>query len=125
MLGLGKNSVAPTVVADQIGRLTFTSELVRAIDHLLTNHADYGTYDVSNGGKPASWADITREIFKVAAFNLTVTDVSTATYYEGKTGIAPRPLRSTLSLDKIQATGFSPTDWFDDLTQYIHREVHT
>src|SRR5690606_29757497 len=32
MLGLAQKGVSPTVVADQIGRLTFTSELVRAID---------------------------------------------------------------------------------------------
>ncbi len=64
MLGLGKKGVAPTVVADQIGRLTFTSELVKAIDHLLSNQAAYGTYNISNGGEPASWADITREIFQ-------------------------------------------------------------
>ena len=64
MIGLGQKGIAPTVVADQIGRLTFTSELVRAIDHLLSNLAPYGTYNVSNGGGAASWADITREIFK-------------------------------------------------------------
>jgi dTDP-4-dehydrorhamnose 3,5-epimerase/reductase len=39
MLGLGQKGISPTVVADQIGRLTFTSELVRAIDHLLATNA--------------------------------------------------------------------------------------
>lgn len=124
MLGLGKKGIAPTVVADQIGRLTFTSELVKAIDHLLSNQAAYGTYDISNGGEPASWADITREIFKGANYDLSVTDTTTAAYYEGKEGIAPRPLKSTLSLDKIQATGFVPTDWREDLVHYIQQEVH-
>ncbi|MCA9334331.1 NAD(P)-dependent oxidoreductase, partial [Candidatus Saccharibacteria bacterium] len=37
MLVLGQKGIEPTVVADQIGRLTFTSELVRAIDFLLQN----------------------------------------------------------------------------------------
>lgn len=63
MLGLGQKGITPTVVADQIGRLTFTSELVKAIDHLLTADADFGTYNVSNSGDSASWAEITREIF--------------------------------------------------------------
>jgi dTDP-4-dehydrorhamnose 3,5-epimerase len=40
MLELAKKGVSPTVVADQIGRLTFTDELVRAIDYLLTKKAD-------------------------------------------------------------------------------------
>jgi dTDP-4-dehydrorhamnose reductase len=63
MLELGKKGVAPSVVSDQIGRLTFTKELVKAIDLLLKDNHEYGTYNVSNGGEPASWADITRSNF--------------------------------------------------------------
>jgi dTDP-4-dehydrorhamnose 3,5-epimerase/reductase len=123
MLGLGQKGVAPTVVADQIGRLTFTGELVRAIDHLLTTKADGGTYNVSNGGQPASWAEITREIFKIAGFDLTVTDTTTIEYFAGKEGIAPRPLNSTFDLSKIKAIGFEPRDWHDDLAEYVKKEL--
>ena len=123
MLELGKKGVAPTVVSDQIGRLTFTKELVKAIDLLLTKKAPYGTYNVSNGGDPASWAEITREIFKDAGFDLQVTDTSTAKYFEGKENIAPRPLNSTLDLSKIQAVGFAPVDWRVDLKDYIEKEM--
>jgi dTDP-4-dehydrorhamnose 3,5-epimerase len=122
MLGLGVKGVAPTVVADQIGRLTFTAELVRAIDHLLSKQAPYGTYNASNGGEPASWADITRAIFKEAGYDLEVTDTTTAEYFKDKSGIAPRPLKSTLALDKLEATGFTPTDWREDLANYIAKE---
>lgn len=122
MLELGKKGVSPTVVADQVGRLTFSSELVRAIDHLLNNQLPFGTYNVSNEGDPASWADITREIFKEAGFDLTVTDTTTAEYYAGKTGIAPRPLQSTLDLTKLHATGFKSRDWQEDLKIYITKE---
>jgi dTDP-4-dehydrorhamnose reductase len=122
MLGLGQKGVAPTVVADQVGRLTFTTELVKAINHLLTTNAPYGTYNASNGGEPASWADITREIFKQAGYNLSVTDTTTAQYYAGKPSIAPRPLKSTLDLDKLEAAGFQPTDWRTDLREYILKE---
>lgn len=123
MLGLGQKGVSPTVVADQIGRLTFTSELVKAIDHLLSGSKDFGTYNVSNGGEPASWAEITREIFKNGGFDLTVTDTSTAEYFANKPETAPRPLKSTLSLDKIQATGFEPVDWRVELAEYIKKEL--
>lgn len=123
MLGLAEKGISPTVVADQIGRLTFTSELVRAISHLLTTNSPYGTYNVSNGGEPASWADITRAIFKAAGYdNLAVTDTTTAEYFAGKEEIAPRPLQSTLDLSKLQAIGFTPTDWQEDLRQYISKE---
>jgi len=126
MLSLGEKGVSPTVVADQIGRLTFTSELVKAIDHLLTANAEFGTYNVSNSGEPASWAEITREIFKWAGYNnLTVTNTTTAEYFAGKENIATRPLQSTLDLSKIQATGFTASNWQDDLKAYIEKERTT
>lgn len=125
MLGVGAKSINPTVVSDQVGRLTFTSELVKAIDHLLLSQAPYGTYNVSNSGDAVSWAEITRVIFENAGYNLTVTDTTTAEYFASKTGIAPRPLQSTLALDKLQATGFASTDWREDLVSYIAKEKET
>jgi len=120
MLGLGEKAINPTVVADQIGRLTFTSELVRAIDHLLTKQPKYGTYNLSNSGDSVSWAEITRAVFKEAGYDLTVTDTTTEEYFAGKTDIAQRPLQSTLSLDKIHLTGFESHDWREDLKIYIN-----
>lgn len=122
MLNLGQKGIEPSVVADQIGRLTFTSELVRAVDHLLEKKALFGIYNVSNGGESASWADITRKIFEIAGYKNSVTNTTTAEYYKGKDGIAPRPLQSTLNLDKIQSTGFESTDWVADLKKYIEQE---
>lgn len=123
MLGVAEKGISPTVVADQVGRLTFTDELVRAIDHLLTTKAPCGTYNVTNSGKPASWAEITRDIFRLAGYkNLTVTDTTTAEYFAGKEGIAPRPLGSDMSLEKLHATGFVSQDWQDNLAAYIKQE---
>ena len=123
MLGLAEKGISPTVVADQIGRLTFTSELVRAIDYLLTNQSPYGTYNVTNDGPLASWAEITRKIFNLAGYdNLTVTDTTTAEYFAGKEGIAPRPLGSDMSLEKIHSTGFTSQNWQDELEKYINKE---
>ncbi len=123
MLGLGQRGIAPTVVSDQIGRLTFTSELVAIIDHLVTTNAAYGTYNATNSGEPASWADITRLIFTVAGYDLAVTDTSTAEYYAGKDGIAPRPLNSIMDLSKLAATGYTGHDWHEDLSTYIQKEL--
>ena len=123
MLDLAGRGSSPTVVGDQIGRLTFTSELVRIIDHLLTSDAEYGTYNATNSGQPASWADITRQIFALGGFpDLTVTDTTTKEYFAGKEGIAPRPLGSIMSLDKLATTGFQSRDWQDDLKEYIKKE---
>lgn len=123
MLGLGQKGVAPTVVADQIGRLTFTSELVRIIDHLLNNSSAFGTYNATNSGEPASWADITREIFKFGKFDLKVTDTTTAEYFASKPGVAPRPLNSVMDLAKLGQASFVPRDWREDLQAYIKKEL--
>ncbi len=126
MLGLAEKGISPTVVADQVGRLTFTSELVNVVDHLLTNKAPYGTYNVTNDGEVMSWADITREIFKTAGYdNLTVIDTTTDEYYAGKPGIAPRPLQSEMDLSRLHSTGFVSRDWKDDLNDYIEKEKNS
>jgi dTDP-4-dehydrorhamnose 3,5-epimerase len=123
MISLADRNISPTVVHDQVGRLTFTSELVRAINYLLSTGQPYGTYNISNSGDSASWADIARTIFgELNRNDLTVSNTTTAEYFEGKEGIAPRPLQSTLSLSKIELTGFQPTDWQQDLKAYMEKE---
>jgi len=120
MLSLAQKGISPAVVNDQIGRLTFASELVRAIDYLLTKKVSYGVYNVSNAGQPASWADIARSIFKVSGHNdLIVKDISTKEYLASKPNSAPRPLNSTLNLDKLIATGFVSKTWQADLKNYL------
>ena len=124
MIRLAEKGISPTVVADQIGRLTFTSELVRAIDYLLTARSPYGTYNVTNDGPLASWAEITRQIFEISGYdNIVVNDTTTADYFAGKSSIAPRPLNSDMSLEKIQSTGFSSNDWQEELEHYIKKEL--
>ena len=124
MIGLAQKNVSPTVVADQIGRLTFTDTLVSATNHLLNTNAPYGIYNISNEGEPASWADITRAIFKeLGRGDLQVIDTTTKEYFASKPDIAPRPLQSTLDLAKIKAAGFNPHDWREDLSKYIKKEI--
>jgi dTDP-4-dehydrorhamnose reductase len=123
MLGLGRKGVSPTVVADQTGRLTFTHELVRAIDHLLGTRSPYGCYHVSNGGDVASWAEITRAIFELAGFDAHVTDTTTEQYFADKPGAAPRPLGSAFDLGKLRASGFEPGDWYKELEGFVAKEL--
>ncbi len=123
MTGLAEKNISPKVVADQVGRLTFTNTLVDAMAHLLAKKPAYGIYNVSNDGDPASWAEITRAIFKeLGRDDLTVTDTTTEEYFAGKAGIAPRPLKSELDLGKIKATGLKLRDWREDLHDYIQAE---
>jgi dTDP-4-dehydrorhamnose reductase len=122
MLELAHKGLSPTVIADDIGRPTFTSELVRAIDHLLTTTAAYGTYNVSGGGPEVSWAGLTRAIFQVAGIDRVVTDTTDSAYYADKPQAARRPRNSVFDLSKLQASGFTPHDWQVDLKAYIAKE---
>lgn len=122
MKSLAEKGIKPNVVNDQFGRLTFTEDLARAIRHLLDTSAPYGTYNLTNSGESVSWADIAKKTFELTGHNpADVTGVSTEEYYAGKSGIAPRPLQSTLKLDKIEATGFVPRRWDEALQEYIKK----
>jgi dTDP-4-dehydrorhamnose reductase len=119
MLDLARRGINPRVVSDQVGRPTFTAELVRAIDHLIDTGAAYGTYHVSNGGPAVSWADFAREIYAQAGVPNTVTDITTAAYHAGASGAAPRPRDSRFELAKIRSAGFVPRDWREALAEYL------
>lgn len=119
MVDLASRGISPSVVDDQIGRLTFTSEIAAGISHLLNTGAPFGTYNLSNSGDPASWADIAMAVFASTGYDpANVTPVSTADYYGDKPH-APRPAHSTLDLAKITATGFTPGDWRIGLALYL------
>lgn len=118
---LEEKGVDPSVVNDQIGRLTFTDDLANGINHLLTNKAPYGTYNLSNDGEPASWADIAKIVYQLnGADPNRVSGVTTVEYYAGQEDIAPRPLGSELRLDKIKAIDFEPRDWRESLESYMN-----
>ncbi len=119
MASLADRGVQPSVVADQYGRLTFTSEIVRALDHLLAVGAPSGTYNVTGAGEVTSWADIARMVFNERGRSGSdVTPVTAAEYGAGK-NLAPRPQHSALVLDKLRATGFEPALVADSLSAYL------
>jgi dTDP-4-dehydrorhamnose 3,5-epimerase len=119
MAGLADRGVSPSVVDDQHGRLTFTSELVRAVQHLLAVGAPSGTYNVSNDGPVQSWAAIAREVFALRGRDPgDVAPVTTEAYGAGK-HLAPRPRHSSLDLARLRATGFVPEDASVALRRYL------
>lgn len=125
MASLADRGVSPTVVADQVGRLTFTTDLARATAHLLATGAAFGTYNVTCDGDPASWADLARVVFTARGRDAEdVVDATTQAWSTSATGaVAPRPARSVLNLDRIRATGFAPTDQTAGLTAYLKGRV--
>lgn len=120
MASLADRGVSPTVVDDQIGRPTFASDLAAGIRHLVATAAPFGTYNLTNSGKPASWADVASAVFEERGRSASdVGRVSTAKYFADKPAAAPRPLNSVLDLAKIRATGFAPREWRSALAEYL------
>lgn len=105
------------VVDDQVGRLTFTDDMAKAIFHLLEIEAPYGTYNYTCSGNPASWADIAREVFDLRNGNgNAVHRVKTSEYYAtAQNPSALRPHHSTLDLAKWQSMSSSMTRWREKL----------
>ena len=119
MLDLARRGVKPSVVADQYGRLTFTADLAAGIVHLLTTRAPFGTYNLTNSGPPRSFYEIAQDVFGLCGRERSaVSPIDTASYNAGKV-VSPRPMRSTLDIAKIIATGFSPADADQRLAAYV------
>lgn len=112
--------IDPKVVNDQYGRLTFTSEIVRAIDHIFEKDVEAGVYNLSNSGSVKSWAEIAADTFELLGHDKKrVKFISTDEYKSDKEIFAPRPVSSTLDLSKIQKTGFESQDQYDLLKSYL------
>jgi len=119
MARLAAGGVSPSVVDDQVGRLTFADELARATVHLVDSRAPYGTYNCTNSGPAMSWSDIARVVFAHCGRSADdVRPVSTEEYGAGKL-LAPRPQRSVLDLSALEATGYRPGDATTALERYL------
>ena len=121
MKDLAVRNIKPSVVSDQIGRLTFTDTLARGIKHLLYVNLPYGTYNITNEGPFVSWAEIAKIVFEKSGKPASdVRSISTAEYFSDKPDSAKRPLNSILNLTKIEKTGFTPEDWRDRLSKLFN-----
>ena len=117
MASLADRGISPSVVDDQLGRLTFADELARATVHLLATGAPYGTYNVTNGGPATSWAEIAREVFRLGP-RPRGRDRGQHGGVLRRQGRAPRPRHSAFDLTKLEATGFTPTEARTALASY-------
>lgn len=123
MASLANKGIDPSVVNDQVGRLTFTPDLARGIRHLLSSRAAYGIYNLTGSGESMSWADVARAVFATIGHDpARVTGVSTRDYFASLAGpSAPRPLNGVLDLGKIEKAGFTPNPSIDSLKDFLAR----
>ncbi|PQZ91065.1 dTDP-4-dehydrorhamnose reductase [Arthrobacter sp. MYb227] len=117
---LAATGLDPEVVNDQVGRLSFATDIARGILHVLHAEAPFGTYNLTNDGTPVSWATIAKETFKILGYSeVRVKETSTSEYFSEQRFFAPRPANSVLNLAKIKATGFNPPDHLEQLRIYL------
>lgn len=121
MASLAERGIDPRVVDDQIGRLTFTSDIAAAIAALLDADAPSGVYNVTGQGDPTSWYDIARRVFELSGHDPErVTGVSTSEYFAGATApVAPRPRNSILDTTVTENVGVPLGDADERLRAYL------
>lgn len=114
MLDLGKKLGKLTVVNDQFGSPTYTSDLSKLLVEMIQSK-EYGTYHATNEGI-CSWFEFATEIFKQAGLPVDVQPVDSSAF---KTK-AVRPLNSRMSKEKLVEKGFEKLpDWKDALSRYL------
>lgn len=97
-----------TVVADQIGRPTWTRTLAEFVYYLIEQKAEYGIYHLSNEGS-CSWYEFAKEILK--GQEVEIVPVTSAEYPQK----ANRPKHSVMDLSKAKSIGFKISTWKEAL----------
>ncbi len=114
MIRLAGSHSRLAVVADQVGRPTWTDDLALALlDLAVAGHQ--GTVHVANRGQ-ATWRDLAEAAIRLAGSHTPVDPVTTQDYGAK----APRPLYSVLDIsDTERLLGRSMPEWRDSLRRYI------
>ncbi len=123
MAGLAGRGIAPTVVADQIGRPTFADDIADAIVHLLDDRRPTAPSTSPAAGSPRRGPTWRARSTRSCGADLTVTDTTTAEYFADKPDAAPRPLNSVLDLEKAAAAGVALPDWRERLKAYVTEQA--
>ena len=120
MLRLSETHDEISVVNDQVGSPTCADELARAIFALLPGE-NYGLFHGTCEGM-CSWADFTKEIFRLAGKSTKVNPVTSAQYKEMNPASADRPAYSVLDNYMLRLTGsYTFADWEKAISEYISK----
>lgn len=118
MLRLSENHSEVSVVNDQLGSPTSADELAKAIMYLLPTE-NYGLFHGTCEGM-CSWADFTKEIYRLAGKTTTVNPVTSAQYKEMNPASADRPHYSVLENYMLKLTSNHMfADWEKAIAEYI------
>lgn len=114
ILRLGREKQALSVVSDQIGSPTYTSDLVKILADMAQSE-EYGVYHATNEGY-CSRFELAEAIIKTAGLNCKVTPITTVQYKAR----AKRPHNSKLSKSSLDEAGFERLPYWDEsLNRFI------
>ncbi len=118
MLRLSESHDEITVVDDQIGSPTSAVELAKAIKYLLPTD-NYGLFHGTCEGV-CSWADFTKEIFRLSGKSTKVIPVTSEEYKILNPKSADRPKYSVLENYMLKlTTEFMFADWMEAIRDYL------
>ena len=118
MLRLSETNDKVRVVNDQFGTPTSATELAKAIAYLVPTE-NYGVFHGTCEGS-CSWADFTKEIFRLAGKSTIVEGITTEAYNKDNPMSAPRPAYSVLENYMLKlTTDFRFADWHDAIAEYL------
>ncbi len=118
MMKLSETHDTISVVNDQIGSPTSADELARAIFALLPTE-NYGIFHATCEGT-CSWADFTKEIFRLAGKSTVVNPVTSEEYKKMNPASADRPHFSVLENYMLKLTGsYTFADWEKAIAGYM------
>lgn len=118
MLAASESNTKVRVVGDQFGSPTSARELAKAICYLLPTE-NYGTFHATCEGS-CSWADFTKEFYRLAGKKTEVEVITTAEYPTP----AVRPAYSILENYMFKlTTDFMFADWHDAIAEYMKEEL--
>jgi len=95
MIDLAAKNQELKIVADQIGKPTYTADLAQAVFDLMKDMPEFGIYHLVNEDA-VSWCDFAKEIFKIKGIDVKVTPVTSAEFVRPAT----RPKNSILDNTK-------------------------
>lgn len=117
MLKLGREKDQLKVVNDQLGKPTYTVDLVRQILYILDNNLAFGVYHATNETKEGgiSWYDFAKKIFELAAIDVELQPCASAEFPRP----AKRPAYSALINTKLPPM----RDWQLALVEYLTNKL--
>ena len=108
------------VVDDQVGAPTYTADLAKLLCDMIESER-YGIYHAANEGSCSRY-ELAQEVVRQAWMDVQIRPCTTVEY----TLPAVRPLNSRLSMQSLDAAGFTRLpDWRDALWRFLRRNAST